>query len=422
MLCVIMTWTPWYHHRVLRKIEREISRESGLIVSVEDFYRSAPSTVHLTGVRLVQPETLREVAMVREVEWVSRDDEVSILLHQPELQSSQLESAWRMIHDRFLCSPQRTSVPVQFAANDLTIHSRTGSMTLRDVDAWIGLRGETVEATMQCMPANFGSDSPIAVTVRRDRSTELPSTLWILDTGGTPLPCSVLAEYLPTLKALGSEAEFLGTMRWQSDSNDWMVDLGGARFEKVSLDRLFEKQSHRLSGDATIEFVRCRIEPNQRRSDIVGSIRATDGQIGRSLLLSAQQHLGFESRFPEGFGDVPYDLIAIGFNVNNTQLKLDGICRTEPGFETHAAGVVLCTDGYPWVRSSGQDLDALALLTAIAPSHRVMVPLSNQTHWLTSVLVPPSRPLPCAENRIQRLAERPHDGPTIRQPLPSTRH
>ncbi|NNE00077.1 MAG: hypothetical protein HKN47_22380 [Pirellulaceae bacterium] len=369
----------------------------------------------------MNPETLREVAAVREVEWAKQSDEVSILLHQPELQSSQLQGAWKLIHDRFLCDPERTDRPVRFAANDLTIHSRSGAMTLRDVGAWLRPSGNSVEAAVQCIPANYQLDSPVTVKVNRDRETGTPKTKWVLDTGRTPLPCSALADYLPALDALGSEAEFIGTMRWQSDANEWIVDLSGATFDKVALDRLFEKQSHRLSGKATIHLDRCRIDPSQRHSDIVGSIRAIDGRIGRSLLLSAQQHLGFEVRFPDGVDDVPYDLLAVAFNINSTQMELDGICHSVPGFNNLEADTALCLDGIPMVRSTDTDLDALAVVTAIAPSHSVMVPLSNQTGWLTNIFVPPSRPLPGAQSRI-RSATRWQGGPTIEQPESGTRY
>ncbi len=415
LTCVLATWTPWYHHRVLSGIEKHISFASGMIVRIEDFQRSAPSTVHLIGVRLVNPETLQEVAQVREVEWAEGGGEVSILLRQPELQSSQLQSAWKLIHDRFLCDPKRTELPVRIAANDLTIHSRSGAMTLRDVGAWLRPTGKSVEAAVQCVPANYHFDAPVTVKVNRDRDTVKPTTRWTLDTGRTPLPCSALADYLPVLNALGSKAEFMGTMRWHSDASDWIVDLGGATFDKVALDRLFERQAHRLSGEATIHLDRCRIDPSQRRSDIVGSIRSKDGIIGRSLLLSAQQHLGFKVNFPDGVDDVPYDLFAIEFNINSTQLELNGICQYEPGFNNLAAGTAICLDGKSLGRSTGKDLDALAVVTAIAPAHRVMVPLSNQTRWLTNIFVPPSRPLPGAESRI-RAARDWSGGPTIEEP------
>jgi hypothetical protein len=60
------------------------------------------------------------------------------------------------------------------------------------------------------------------------------------------------------------------------------------------------------------------------------------------------------------------------------------------------------------------------LIAAIAPSHSVPVPLSNQTSWLTKVFIPPSRPLPRDEAYPPRIraAEIWHGGPTISQPGP----
>jgi hypothetical protein len=421
MLCVLVTWTPWYDHRVLRKLESDISRATGMIVRIDDFHRSAPSSIRLSDVRVVNPETLREVARVREVEWVRRDNEVSIFLRQPELQSSQLESAWKLAHDRFLCDPDRTNLPVRFAANDLTIQSRSGAMTLRDVDAWLKPNRKSIEAAIQCVPANDDSSSAVMVRVSRDRSVEPPSTRWLLDTGTAALPCSALAGYLPILGSLGSEAEFSGKMRWQSDSKNSMVDLGGSQFRNVALDRLFEDLPHRLSGLATIQFNHCHINPRDGRRDIVGSIRAKNGQIGRSLLRSARRNLGFQDTVLEGVGDVPFDLIAVGFNIDNTRLSLDGICGTEPGQENIGAGVVMCTDGFPVVQSSEQELHAVDAITLIAPDHAVPVPMSGQTGWLMNVLIPPSRSLRGSENRI-RSARAWEGGSTIKQSEASTRY
>ncbi len=422
LMCVMITWTPWHHARTLRTIEGELSRDTGLLIEIGDYERPAPSSIHLYDVRALDPETGREIARVREVHWAAIDDEVAILLHQPELKSSELRSTWKLIHDRFLCRPERTSAAVQIAANDLTIHSRTGALTLRDVDAWIRPLEDSVEATVQCLPAISQSNSPFTITASRIRSGESPSTRWLLDTGGTPLPCSALGEYLPPLESLGSDAMFSGTMRWHTQAGQWWIDLGGSRFEQVSLDRLFEKHAHRLSGTASIQLERCRIERNNRKSDIAGSIRAKNGLIGRSLILSAREHLGFNVRLPEGMvnslGDIPYDRIALGFNLNNTQLRLDGICRTEIGYESYPAGVVLCLDGYPLVESNGATLDSLKVLTALAPSHSVLVPMSDQTSWLADILIPPSRPLPRGEPSPPRIrsAENWRGGPTIGQP------
>jgi hypothetical protein len=115
---------------------------------------------------------------------------------------------------------------------------------------------------------------------------------------------------------------------------------------------------------------------------------------------------------------VPYDRLAIGFNINNTQLRLDGICQTEPGYESYPAGVVLVRDGYPLLYSAQTTIESLRLMAAMAPAHSVPVPLSNQTSWLTNILLPPSRPLPGDEHLPPRIrsAGSWQGGPVINQP------
>ena len=266
------------------------------------------------------------------------------------------------------------------------------------------------------------AEVPLTITVRRDRSDEQPATDWLLDTQGTALPCSAFAEFLPKLESLGNEATFTGTCQWRHQGGQWSIDLAGSRFQQISLDRVFEQHAHRLSGNASLQLDRCRIEPHQRRSDIVGTVRARDGLIGRSLLASTSQNLGLDVRMPEAWGeapgDIPYDLLAIGFNINNTQLRLDGVCRTEDGYESYPAGVVLILNGYPLVRSTPETIESLRLMTAIAPAHSVPVPLSNQTSWLTNILLPPSRPLPSNEPSPPRIrsAGNWQGGPSIAQP------
>ena len=415
ILCVLTTWTPWYHQRVLRQLETKVSQFTGMIVRIEDFHRVAPETIQLSRVRVVNPETLREVAEISELEWAAKKGRVTIDLHWPKLQAGQLESAWQLVHDRFLCDPNRTLVPVHFTAKDLTIQSELGAMTWQEIDAWLKPDGKTVTANVQCLLAGNAA-SPIQVKVNRDRRVDPPVTRWLLDSGSTPLPCTVLAEYLPVLESLGPDAHFSGTIRWQSNARGWMVDLGGSRFDQVAMDRLFENQHHRLTGMATISFTHCHINPGESRSDVVGSIRVVDGHIGRSLLRSAGRSFGFETGLPDGVNDVPFDRLCVGFNINNDQLLLQGICQTEPGYEGLGPSVVMSMDGQPLVRSTDQHLYAIDAMHLIAPEHAIDVPLAGQNGWLAKVIIPPSRPIPGSENRI-RAARRYNGGPVIEQPV-----
>jgi hypothetical protein len=403
LLIIVASWTPWWHRKSLAAIEADLSRDTGLVVRIADFKRASPSTWCLYRVEIFEPETGREVARVREVRWCDRRDEISMLLQQPELQSAELEYTWKMIHDRFLCRPDQTLRPTELAANDLTIHSRTGPLTLRDVDAWIrpGLAAGTVEATIQCMPAGLvvpeqAGLSPIGITVIRDRSGEIPSTSWVLTTGQSPLPCSALAEYLPQLEPLGAEAMFSGTMRLNLAREDWEIDLGGSRFSEIDFGRWCETLPHRCTGTASVQLDRCRVITEQGNIsvvDVAGSLRAQNGLVGGSLLRSAAVNLGLAVR-PDVDGAVAYDRLALEFNLNGPLLQLKGICNTELGFEGLGSRVVLCAGGHSLAENSGHTLPAASLQATFAPPHSVMVPLSRQTSPLMNLLMPPSREVP----------------------------
>lgn len=422
LFCVLVTWTPWYHRYQLGAIVARVSREADMIVEIDDFRRDAPNAMRLFGVRVLDSETQQVVAKVREVGWISRGTGTSILLHQPELQSKQLLQSWHVIHDRFLCRPRQHLAPIKLAANDLTIKSQTGSLTLRDIDAWVEPRDRSVEATLQCHPANARQGSPVRVSVRRDREGELPFTKWALETGDTPLPCSAIAEFIPLMGKLGEEAEFQGSLSWRGDGKAWSIDLGGSRFNQVSLDRLLQDQTHRLTGTASVGFDRCRIEPLGRRSDVSGWIKAENGFVGRSLLISSHQELGFQIQVPaeliDSKGDVPFDRLALGFNINDTRLRLNGICRMDPGYGNLGPGVVMRLGYRPLVQSSDTAIDSLRVVSAIAPAHSVAVPLSSQTSWLMSVFIPPSRPQNRDEGVVPRISSirQWNGGPQVNQP------
>ena len=424
---IVATWTPWWHRKALAAIEADLSRDTGLVLQIADFKRSSPSTWCLYRVEIYEPETGREVARVREIRWCDRGDEVAILLQQPELKSSELQHTWKMIHDRFLCRPDQTVRPTELAANDLTIHSRTGALTFVDVDAWIrpGLATGTVEANIQGIPAGYvkptrASMSPVSVTVIRDRNGQLPSTSWVLSSGETTLPCSALAEYLPQLESLGNEAMFSGTMRVKLAREDWEIDLGGARVSEIDVGQWCETRPHRCTGTAAVQLERCRIITEQGSVsvvDIAGSLRARDGLVGGSLLRAAGQHLGLAVR-GDVEASVAYDRFAIGFNLIGPLLHLTGICNTELGFEGLGSGVALCAGGHSLAETSGHTIPAASQQATIAPPHSVMVPLSRQTSPVMKILMPPSREVPRVPTAPPRITakRRLQDDPSIGQP------
>jgi hypothetical protein len=386
----------------------------------------SPGHTLLNQVQLTDPETGAAVATVRQVDWSIQDGRTHVLLQQPELHADTLNQTWDLLHDRFLCRPQHLTGSARVAATDLTIHSRLSPITLRDVDAWIGpdlnsaglaspgqsssgVSPASVRATIECLmasPGGSGADSsaatsPIQMTVLRDRSGPSPTTQWSLSTGGTALPCSAIAEYLPGhWSHLGTEAMFNGTVAGVTSISDWKLDLSGATLSNLSLDHIFANQPHRLSGTASIKLERCRLHPKQQLVDVSGSIHATHGLIASSLLDGAAKHLGFlVAELPSGATDIPYDCMAMRFSLNGPRMHVSGTCRHQHGYASLPTGVALCVGGMPLVQAPGSDVPAIRLMSVLAPVHSEMVPLAQQNQGLLPLLLPPRRAMPNLKNQ-----------------------
>ena len=423
MLAILISWTPWYHGIQREALSQRLSNQSGLIVEVGDFDRTSPNKWALHQVRVVEPETESEVLRVRQIIWENQQNRVTIDLHQPEIQSSMLKFAWSLTHDRFLCRPELTKTPVVIATDALTIHSQTGAMSLVDVIAGIETRPTSVAAKLKGTLAGE-KQSQISISVSRNRSGKTPKTHWHLESGTTPLPCSALAGYLPDLKRFGPDALFTGNLKWEVDRDgDWLIDLGGSRFSEIDLSYLFEHLPHRLTGKADLTLGRCQIVPDQR-AHISGSLRATNGWMGRSLLRSLHNELSFgvdRDSIAQQQGDVAYKLVSFNFDMTDRQLKLHGTCRNEPGFSAFESGIVAVGFDRALAKSSESAMPSVKLAYAIASENSQLVPVSPHTAPLLKVFVPPSHAIPIDDavaphSQIKRATPWSGSAP-IQQPL-----
>lgn len=405
---IVVSATPWYAE--LRRVawERELSRQIGVGVRIDAIEYPAPGMTRLVGVRMLEPETGAEVGRVRLVTWTQTDAKTVLRLSQPELQSEHLQHTWQVIHDRFLCQPELTSRDVRIAADDLTIHSRSGSATFRDVDAWLKPLDRRVEAMIQCVPAGRRDDAPVHISVVRDRRGEVAATDWTLYTGDLALPCSALADYLPTMRQLGPDATFTGTLRWKLSSRGWSIDLGGSRFDDIELSDLMHDVPHRLTGRASVRFERAQIDPG-KAVDVSGTLTASGGFIGMSLIHSAREQLGFDAApsDPSAALDLAYDRIGLRFDLFGPRLTLAGICHQQRGFEYLQPGVVVASAGRGVVGSAGDPRSWASLVRTFWQDGRETLPASGQSAWLMSWLPSPRMvtPAPSIPPRLTGTTE-----------------
>lgn len=389
---VLLTWTPWYGDYRRRALQHELSQRLGVSVSIESIEYPAPSVMRLLGVVLLDPESQDEISRIRAVEWAYGKEQSVLHFSQPELRSAHLPAVWQVVHDRFLSQPELTAAPLRMSANDLTIRSETGPLTMERVDALIRPEEHRIVGLVHCQPAAQSEQKPVILEVARDRSGRAASTQWVLSSGETSLPCSPLAECLPWVRNLGPQATFTGRLRWTTSRDSWSLDLSGSRLERVDLAELTYSVPHRLTGLAGVQFSRGRILPGES-VDLSGTLVAAQGVVGQSLLHATRNELQFviADGFANQQGDIAYERLAVRFDWFGPQLSIAGISGELRGYEFLDSGVVLTTGGLPVISSPGQPRSWASLVRAFWGDGRETLPVSDQSAWLLGVLPAPSR-------------------------------
>lgn len=388
---VIVTRTPWYHRAEIAALESLLQQRLGLSVTISEMRRPTPAAWQLEGVRLSDPETGAEVARVRVVNYAVVDGRSGIYLEQPELRSDQFPLSWRLVHDRFLCQPELIGSGLRLRAMDLSIHNQLQGLTLSPLDVRIEPQENdtvgTVQFTLAGRPAG---EAPALLRITRDRSGNEPRTHLSLATGASPLPCNVLANYLPVMRLLGSDAQFAGQLRWELGYEDYSVQLQGAKFTDVNMLDLFELFDYRLSGVGTVEIQSLTRHRGRPISEAIGRIAITGAKV-EPALLRAVQTLGVavDPSALEAPGRIDCQSVAFGFQLHGAEVQLSGLCHRQPNFESMQPGTAVVVDDRPLAHvQPNQRLSTDSLSQALDPRHRVTMPLGRGDSWPRD-LVPP---------------------------------
>lgn len=325
---VMLRKSSWFHDWQCTKLEQQLTDRFGLSFEIGKLEVLAPQALQLESVRVIDPETEAEVASVRLIQWYENEGRAVVRLSQPAVASQHLAKAWHLMHDRFLCRPQLAKTPVRLVANDFTIHSSTGGLTLVEFKALMQPHDYANETVAQFKIAGRQMQTPVAVSITRDRSRIEPETIWKFHTGGTALPCSVLADYIPWLQSFGATANFNGSIRWRLLRDGWIVDLSDSEFSNIEISRIFDHLEHKVTGNASVWLSQCRIE-HGLITEMMGALSIDHGQIGQSLLQAANAHLGMRTLVPVQRTTLPFDQLRLSFAFDNRGWQFAGACGNE---------------------------------------------------------------------------------------------
>jgi hypothetical protein len=389
----------WHLPGHVRGEAERLSDALGLKVSLERLVHVQPGVVRYEGLQLTDAETQKVLLRCARVErrWqnvaVGQKTRPCLIFSatDAQLDAAGLKHAWRLMQDALGRRLGAEAVDVGLSADQLAFPCGPQPRALADVRLSISTTEEGAEAIATFrLDGAEASEPPSLRIVRQCRDSggqkTAPATVAILQTGATPLPCSLFASIAPWVESLGSKSHFCGSFA-MSETAD-----GGLRGELIDVDfeRLVERRfGHRLSGTARIKVENAEFQQG-RLQQITGSISCASGsrEIGRTLLDSLSQHLGL-TRGPDvnpSRPALPYDQLGLWFSVDARGLELRGLI---------GSGVILADHYGPLLgQPEWQPQPLAALVRALVPPSDSQVPATRQADALLGSLPLPEAELP----------------------------
>ncbi|MDA1053492.1 MAG: hypothetical protein O3C40_23835 [Planctomycetota bacterium] len=386
---IVYRATPVHAWRENACWTRAIYETTGLLAEVESVRHPTRSRTLLENVKLSDPDGEHLIARIRVVEFAETDHGIVAIASQPEIKANQLHRLGQLLYQRVLRGPRPTQ-QFQLLSGELTLHGESGASTANDVRCLVSSDHGKVEATIDFMLAGFEMRSPAQIQIIRERGSAKTSTTWQLRTGGTPLPCSLAADYLAGLRSLGDRCRFQGTAWVQQDDHGWDGEVAG-QFLDADLESLVAPFPHKLSGTAEITLSHTSFQRG-KLVEAAGSLTSNGGVISRSLLTAAAESLKLGSNVvsdEQADTLLAYRQLALGFQIDATGLQLSGLC------DGRQEGVLLVgTSGNLLLDSRGELIPSIAIARALVPQSELQVPATTATEQLLRALPLPSPTLP----------------------------
>jgi hypothetical protein len=329
-------FSPNYQKQQAMRWELWLSSQLGAKVRVAAYESRAPGRFALHELRLLHPETGALIGRARMAEVQRSEGKWAIRLNQPELESSELSTAWRIAHDWFLCRPQTSSQAARIGASQLTIQSAGQSHILHDTSLTILPASEATLFSLQFKPlagrtststadsadiATTQSDTPAQWIVKRHHRQDGLKTEMQLRSGTDPLPCSLLAEVLPWLGKLGPQATFAGNMDIELHQKAWRAMLTSGHFTGVELSEITAEPEAAISGRGEMHFEHFVI--SQAGIELIhGGGLIESGQMTSGLFHALGDYLGVSLRKTNEVQSYGFDRCEFAVHIRQPNLHL----------------------------------------------------------------------------------------------------
>ncbi len=323
--------TPWYQQYLASSWSRELSRSLGMSITVDRVRTPSSSRVELHGVRVQHPESGSDVAKIRVVEATRFGNGWTARLAQPELQGPELGNCYRLIHDWFLCRPKLVENTIHIQMDDLTVHGSAGKGTFVDVHIELGHREDQALASVRCGLADVQLGDAIKVDFARSHT--LKQSQWLFQTSSTSVPVAVMADYLPPLRALGTNASFTGSIWIRHDManrSEWRLQ---GRLDQLQLEELSQSLPFRLSGTAQVHIENAHVSSGRLQYFRGNMVSDHAGRIDPRWIELGSRYLGLTTGWKPSADTMPrsleYDSLAADIEISHQGISLRGLRNDE---------------------------------------------------------------------------------------------
>jgi hypothetical protein len=325
---------PWYQSYQKDWWERRLSDNLGVNVSFASIEFPSPNKFRVKDLVCANAETGRQILKVAQVNTLIDQSGWYVEVEKPELNGTQMETALRTVHERYLCRPLSTSSLLGLGMSELVISDGDQSTKFQNVKVTLKPTEPMSELKVSfLLDGQKFADQLSFFVVERDHIAQ--TTNWKINSAEVAIPCRILSERFLELKNLGSQASFRGSIEGSQSDRQWEATVRG-QFHSVDLAVISSPYGQGIQGMGELKLAHAVFRDGKLRS-VKGGFTSDscnvetmwlDGLFQQNLLLSTDDVLW------QTMGQrVTVNGLGIGFESDPHQVFYSGTIPPPPNVE-----------------------------------------------------------------------------------------
>ena len=316
-------WSPYYQAHLKKDWESRVGANLGVRVLAGKFTVLTPEQFVAQDVVLFHPETDTPLAKIRKIAGWIQPQGWSIVLEAPQLDASQLESVFELLHDGFLCKPQtRERMLAISVPQGLEVYHNAGVTQFRQVEILM----KPTENRSSIVSKFAYADEPfgqIQVQVVRDHAPGNLATRIEVRSPKTWIACSNFSDRFKVLQAFGPSAQFRGVLEAQWSPDGWDAIVQGD-LDRVQFADLTSPVGSPFKGIGGISLSQLNLRDG-RILYAQGKLDCQQGVLQTDWIRKASQWLQLPSKWESQLSESQsIDAMSVGFELSPEGLRLSG--------------------------------------------------------------------------------------------------